>query len=331
MAVTKVTVGIPTYNRSALLKQSIASVLAQTYADFVLLVSDNASEDDTAEIVRAFHDERISYVRSERNIGSIANFNRLIELTETEYLVLLPDDDVLYPEHLELAIALLEEHGNAGLAHSAFDLIDMRSQVVRKMNPVATRRPVRIEPSDRVLERLMVSDWPMGFSSIVYRTKAIAAAGGLRADEEPFGDLQLWMRIALDWDFGYLAKPLSGFRLHQQTVTSEIGAREGVTSDGSELYHLYAGIRFQRRESFLASARLRPRSERRLRALATLQLLIDRALAMPGRDVMAGLGKLAWSYPRIAGRPTFWRLAAAQLGGRRARAALRRVARPAHG
>src|SRR4051794_8575958 len=75
MSTVKVTVGIPTFNRSGLLKESIASVLAQTYPSFRLIVSDNASEDDTSEVVRSFGDDRIDYIRSEQNVGSIRNLN----------------------------------------------------------------------------------------------------------------------------------------------------------------------------------------------------------------------------------------------------------------
>ena len=98
----KVTVGIPTFNRAGWLRESIESVLAQTFTDFRLVVSDNASDDDTPEVVRSFDDDRIHYVRSQRNVGPVGNSRRLIALAETtEFLVLLPDDDVLYPGHLQ--------------------------------------------------------------------------------------------------------------------------------------------------------------------------------------------------------------------------------------
>ena len=128
----KLTVGIPTFNRAGWLRESIESVLAQTFADFRLIVSDNASDDDTPEVVRSFDDDRIHYVRSERNVGSIGNFNRLIALAETEFLVLLPDDDVLYPGHLAAAVDVLERFDTVGLVHSAFEFIDAQSRVVRE-------------------------------------------------------------------------------------------------------------------------------------------------------------------------------------------------------
>ena len=100
----RVTVGIPTYNRSQLLKRSIASVLRQSYRGFKLVVSDNASDDDTASVVASFRDPRLVYRPLERNIGRAANFNRLIDLAETEFVVLMGDDDQLHPEHLSRTV-----------------------------------------------------------------------------------------------------------------------------------------------------------------------------------------------------------------------------------
>ena len=75
--------GIPTFNRAGWLRESIESVLAQTFTDFRLIVSDNASDDDTPEVVRSFATTGFDYLRTERNVGPIANLNRLIALAET--------------------------------------------------------------------------------------------------------------------------------------------------------------------------------------------------------------------------------------------------------
>jgi hypothetical protein len=322
----RVTVGIPTYNRSGLLKGAIESVLAQTFTDFRLIVSDNASDDDTPDVVQSFDDERIRYVRAEVNGGPPANFSRLLELADTEFLLILPDDDVLYPDHLRAAVDVLDRHPDVGLVHTAFDLIDERSRVTGSMHPLGPRPAVTIEPRDRAHERLMVSDFPICFSSVLYRTKAIVAAGGIRPEEEPFGDLQLWMRIAMHWDFGYVATRLAGLRIHEETTTGTIASEAGIEPDERELALLHRQIRFTRRRDFLDSAPMDPRRITRLRALATLHDLVERAYwGLPGRAVAAGQLRIARAYPRVVLEPAFWRLVVAQLGGRRLRAALRGV------
>lgn len=331
----KLTVGIPTFNRAEWLRQSIESVLAQSFASFRLIVSDNASDDNTPEVVRSFGDERIDYQRSERNLGRIGNLNRLITLADSEFLLLLPDDDLLYPDHLRAAVEALERFGTAGLAHSAFYVIDGGSQVVRRIDPAPSRSPVTIERGNLAIERMMVSGWPICFSSVVYRTRAIVEAGGFREEREPFGDLQTWMRIALAWDFAYIAKPLVGFRVHEESATTSIGSRQ-EGSDGREFDRVCTPIRLQRRTEFLDDTPLEPRDNHWLGALATLGFVIDRAQTglLPWGHVVGDVAKLVWSAPRIllrpepwviVLRPQVWRHLLGRLGARRARHALRRA------
>lgn len=323
MSAPTLTVGIPTFNRSAWLEEAIESVLGQTFTDFRLIVSDNASEDETPDVVRSLGDERIDYVRSETNVGAIGNLNRLIALAKTEFLLLLPDDDVLYPGHLEATVELLKRFKSVGLAHSAYHSIDAESRVIRRVNPWICRSPVTIERHDRALERLMTSSGGLCFSSVVYRTKAIVDTGGFRQEEEPFGDLKLWMRVALNWDFAYVAKPLVGFRTHTETRTANIAGDHGVTADAREEDLMYAAINFKRRMEFLGEAPLDFQTTEGLRALAKLQLLVDRAaLGLPLIEAAAGLVSLVRKHPALVLRSKLWRLVIAQLGGRRARRAV---------
>lgn len=326
MSDAKVTVGIPTFNRAAWLREAIESVLAQSFRDFRLIVSDNASDDDTPDVVRSFSDKRIDYLRSEYNVGSLGNINRLVALADTEYLLLLPDDDILYPGHLGAAVELLERAPTAGLVHTAFDQIDVQSRVMGRIDPVACHSLTTIERGDLALERLMVSTWGLCFTSTVYRTKAIVEAGGFREEAGPFCDRELWMRMALDWDFGYVARPLVGQRAHPGSVTIHAAAEHGVESNERERFRLYSQMNFERRMDFLDGAELERQKMKRLRALANLQLLVDSAnLGLPWNEFALRLTDLLRAYPRIVLRRGLWRLIAAQLGGRRARSALRGV------
>ena len=327
MAEVKLTVGIPTYNRAGWVRESIDSVLAQSFTDFRLVVSDNASEDDTPQVVRSFDDDRIVYLRAERNLGVCANFNRIVEHADSEFLLLLPDDDILYPGQLQAAVDVLERCATVGLTHSAFDYIDERSRVIRRVTPVPTRSPVKIRSGVAALEWLMVSSEALCFPTVMYRTRAIVDAGGFREEEGPFRDRQLWMRIALDWDFGYLASALVGQRTHADSITTSIASGGGLDPGTRERFLVYSQVDFERRLAFLRDAPLAAEVAERLRALATLQRLIDCAAGLGFGEVTARLATLVRTYPRILGRPALWRLLAAQLGGRRARSALQRRGR----
>ncbi len=75
-----------------MLRDTITSVLAQTWQDFEIVVSDNASEDDTETVVRSFGNPRIVYVRNSRDIGATSNINNCFAMTRSEFVALCPDD-----------------------------------------------------------------------------------------------------------------------------------------------------------------------------------------------------------------------------------------------
>lgn len=86
---------IPTYNKSPLLREAIGSVLAQDFKDFELVVVDDCSPDDTGAVVASFDDPRIRYVRNEVNLGLAGNLQRCADLSQSELLYLLCQDDIL--------------------------------------------------------------------------------------------------------------------------------------------------------------------------------------------------------------------------------------------
>jgi glycosyltransferase involved in cell wall biosynthesis len=106
----RTTVLLPTYNRAASLPRAIESVLGQTRRDFELLISDNASDDGTEEIVRRYlaADPRVGYFRQPANLGPIGNFNWLLAQPDTDFLLLLADDDWLDADYLERCLAIIE-------------------------------------------------------------------------------------------------------------------------------------------------------------------------------------------------------------------------------
>lgn len=103
------TVFIPTYNRSNYLRQSIISVLNQTYENFILVILDNASTDDTFNIVKEFTDSRIIYIKHNTNIGGIENLNYAIKNCFTKYFVIFHDDDIMLPEMLYKELEVMEK------------------------------------------------------------------------------------------------------------------------------------------------------------------------------------------------------------------------------
>ena len=127
-------IGLPVFNGEKYLKQAIDSILAQTYQDFELIISDNASTDLTENICREYlsKDDRIYYYRSEENHGAAWNWNRVFELSSGVYFKWVAHDDIYVPQFLAKCISVLEKDPMIILCHSKSALIDELGTLIGK-------------------------------------------------------------------------------------------------------------------------------------------------------------------------------------------------------
>src|SRR5579883_1432618 len=108
-----VTVAIPTYNRPALLREALASVVAQDMQEFEVLVVDDASPSDTQGVLASFRDPRLRLLRQSSNVGMQRNWRTALTTPSTRYVALLEDDNLWLPHHLRAAVSALEAHPEA--------------------------------------------------------------------------------------------------------------------------------------------------------------------------------------------------------------------------
>ena len=121
-----VSIGLAVYNSQQHVAQSIEALLNQTFRDFVLIISDNASTDRTGEICQRYakEDPRIQYSRNPVNIGAYGNFNRVFELSRSKYFKWATGDDLSGPEMLADAVAVLEADPSIALCYPRTVIID---------------------------------------------------------------------------------------------------------------------------------------------------------------------------------------------------------------
>ncbi len=122
----RLSIGLPVYNGEKYLEAAVRSLLAQTYSDFELIISDNASSDRTQEICQDFaaSDSRVRYYRNERNIGANPNFNRVLELATGEFFKWAAYDDICRPQYLEKCIEALDANPSIILCHTRTAIIN---------------------------------------------------------------------------------------------------------------------------------------------------------------------------------------------------------------
>ncbi|MFZ3167693.1 MAG: glycosyltransferase family 2 protein [Candidatus Methanoperedens sp.] len=143
----RVSIGLPVYNGENYLKDAINSIMAQTFTDFELIISDNASTDKTSEICQAYteKDTRIHYYRAEKNLGAAWNFNRVFELSVGEYFKWVAHDDLVAPDYLSKCIEVLDNDDSIILCNSKVEFIneygDVIAAYIMKQNDVNSRKP----------------------------------------------------------------------------------------------------------------------------------------------------------------------------------------------
>jgi glycosyltransferase involved in cell wall biosynthesis len=127
----RVTIGVPVYNGGTMFADMLDSLLRQTYQRFEIVISDNASTDDTGEIARSFaaRDPRIRYSRNETNVGAAPNYNRVFQLADrTPYFKWAAHDDLYGATYLEKCVAALDADPGVVLAHTIVDVVDETGQ-----------------------------------------------------------------------------------------------------------------------------------------------------------------------------------------------------------
>lgn len=124
MTIPKVTVICRTYNQEEYIAPAISSVLGQSFTDWEMIVINDCSTDKTEEQVMQFKDDRIKYLRTEKNIGPICAFNLALKHARGEYISVLDGDDMYMPNKLELQTSFLDENLDYGAIFSYLTTID---------------------------------------------------------------------------------------------------------------------------------------------------------------------------------------------------------------
>jgi glycosyltransferase involved in cell wall biosynthesis len=222
MTTPQVSVIIPSCNRAKLLPAAIRSVLDQTFQDFELIVVDDASGDETADVVWSFHDERIKFFRHEAQKGGAAARNTGIVNSQSDYIAFLDDDDEWFPEKLGRQVAALKESNPAvGAIYTGYDAVDISSGEVKA-------RKIPVHKGD-LSSLLLRSNCIGSTSSVLMRRKCFEDVGMFDESLPSFQDYDLWIRLSRVYQFDYVGECLLTYRLHSNKIwTNPDAIRRGI-------------------------------------------------------------------------------------------------------
>jgi len=283
-----VSVIVPTYNRAHLLGRAIKSVLDQTYQDFELIIVDDASTDNTKEVVKCLDDPRIRYVRHEENRGGAAARNTGIKTARGQFIAFQDSDDRWLPDKLEKQMRVFKSASpKVGVVYTGFWRLRDGERTYIPSSKV-TRREGDIH--DVLLEKNFVT------THVVVRKECFGKAGMFDERLPRLQDWDLWIRISRYYHFLYVGEPLVEVYYTPDSISSDDKALimaeklilERYSNDiernkKSLAKHLYVignllcqnGEMDQGRDYLLEAARLYPLSIKYLIA-ATLSLFGER-------------------------------------------------------
>lgn len=211
----KVTIAIPTRNRSKLLKRAIQFVLKQTYENYELIIVDNASTDNTKKVVKSFKDRRIHYQKNKKNLGIIKNWNKCIKYARGKYLNIFHDDDVIYPTFIEEAVLALDANPSVGFTFPLNKRVDINRKFLNTWWADYNKRSGLISGLDYILMTIEKERCISLAPSMVFRKNVFDKVGNFK---QVYGyntfDFNMWFLIALHYDVYYINKTLFEYTIH---------------------------------------------------------------------------------------------------------------------
>jgi len=204
-----VSVIIPAYNQGYYLGKAIKSVLEQSHTHFEIIVVDDGSTDNTAQIAGSFNDARIQSL-SQENRGLSAARNAGLRLAQGEFISYLDSDDLFLPYKLSLLVRALQENQQWGMVAGQAILIDENDAPTGK---------VYVSPIAEPVEQLLLGN-PLHVGSVLVRRVWQDNAGKFDESLRSYEDWDMWLRLArLGCKFGWVDAPVSLYRFHSAQMT----------------------------------------------------------------------------------------------------------------
>jgi hypothetical protein len=226
---------VPCYRYGHFLRQCVESVLGQSGVSVRVLIIDDASPDNTAEVAAALvsEDPRVSFIRHIENKGHIATYNEGIEWASADYMLLLSADDYLLPGALKRAADLMDTHPEVGFTFgNVIELSDTGTET-----PIETIIEPTIDPDKRIFKgrefiELSGADNLVATCSAVVRTELQKRLRGYRYELPHTGDMEMWLRFAAHASVGFIFAYQGVYRQHRANMSTQYY----FISEGRQIY-----------------------------------------------------------------------------------------------
>jgi glycosyltransferase involved in cell wall biosynthesis len=238
-----ITIAIPTFNRASWLHDCVASGLSQTYRNFEIVVSDNASTDDTQEVLKQLSDPRLRVIRQQNNVGFIPNWNACLTHARGEYIIFVSDDDRIAPYMLERCVDLIAEDPTISVVMAICDT-HLASRHRTRPGQISTRLRTGIRNGTDILAEYLRDHIDIAMTSIMLRTDALRAAGGFITTLPHACDVAAWAPLLLLGKAGFINEACATYTVHNETQSLTLGIDQ-VLRDGWHVANLISEKAYQ--------------------------------------------------------------------------------------
>ncbi len=226
----RVSVCIPAFDVTRYLGATLDSVLAQSFTDWELVIVDDASNDDTAEVAEKFAalDDRISVLHNERNVGAAVNWNRAVAATTAPLVKVLCGDDLLYPHCLERQVAAFEIDtiGRLAMVASRRDIVGADGKVLVKGRGLAKMHG-EVGGGDALRRCVRYGTNVFGEPShVLLRRAALEKAGGFDGRWRYMLDVDCYRRVLRHGDLLALPETLGAFRYRPEGWSAQLAHQQ---------------------------------------------------------------------------------------------------------
>lgn len=205
-----VSIGMPTYNRAdGFLREAIQCAVSQTYPNLEIIISDNCSTDNTADLVAEFSDPRIQYHQQSANIGAINNYNYCLNRSNGEYFLMLHSDDTIDSDHIESCINALGDRKEVGVICTGVRIIDQHGVKIGQ----------RFNQADSRTFADFILSWyenrvAIYMCNTVYHTEKLKAVGGFASPKNLYPDTLALVYLLAEMGCACVHEIKAGFRMH---------------------------------------------------------------------------------------------------------------------
>lgn len=232
-----VSVCVPTFNGSEFLKESIESILNQTYRNLDILVIDDKSSDETCDIVKSYmdHDERIRLIKNRENIGLVRNWNKCIQQSNGEWIKFHFQDDMMNPNTIEkMMLMASDKKMNLILTDREYifekgvdrKYLSSLSKLSDQFKEDTIVTPIQIFKliEEKSIEHNFLGEPILG----LFHSDLIGRLGDFDEGLYQIVDFEFWLRIMCNEEVGFIPEKLHQFRIHKQSQGAKNMSKPGV-------------------------------------------------------------------------------------------------------